>query len=89
MVKTVGEVVREIGLDGMPGVSFDFALPQDWVNEATRLAGANPCGHVVLVYDSRAKIFGRPYPLDYVGVDIVHILNAVLLLKYPEDMFFG
>lgn len=87
--KTVADVVREIGLEYMPGVSFDFALPMGFVWDAEAISGGRVPGRFVWLYDSRGGLFGRPYPLDYVAVDILHTYNVAQSHHYPEDMFFG
>lgn len=88
MRRTVAEVAREIGLDAM-GVTYDTALPQGFVYEAEDMSKASPLGHFVWLYDSRGGVFGRPYPLDHVGVDILHVYNRETSHYYPEDRFFG
>lgn len=44
-----------------PQVTFDTALPQDWVNHITKM-GFDPRGQVVWAYP-RGTLFGLPMPL--------------------------
>jgi hypothetical protein len=44
-----------------PGITFDTALPQDWV-DLTHTYGFDPRGTVVWLY-RKGDIFGRPQPL--------------------------
>ena len=44
-----------------PDLTFDTALPQDWVNAMTQ-SGFDPRGQVVWGYPPRCS-FGQPYPL--------------------------
>lgn len=50
------------------GMSFDCALPQQWVDEM-QAKGVNVLPHFVWLYP-RGDIFGRPAPIDGVGDDI-------------------
>ena len=50
------------------GMSFDCALPQQWVNEM-QSRGVNVLPHFVWLYP-RGDIFGHPAPIDGVGDDI-------------------
>lgn len=88
MVRTVGELVRDL-IPAELNVCFDFALPEGFVHDAGGCSGADPRGHFVWLYDSRAKIWGRPYPLDHVGMDILHCYNVAQSQHYPEDFFLG
>ena len=58
---------RILGLDA----NYDWAMPQEWFDEASDLTGMNPSGHVVWLYDSRAPVFGRPFGLTDKGRQIV------------------
>ena len=56
-MKTVGETVSEHLPSGM---SFDYAVPQDWADNMRGL-GVDPWGRFVWLYDDVAPIMGRPY----------------------------
>lgn len=50
--------------------TFDYALPQEWFDNALRVTGINPAGHIVWCYDD-AKMFGAPMPIDEIGDTIL------------------
>ncbi len=56
------ETVSEAAERLFPGVTFDTALPQPWVDWA-REKGTDVRGHFVWGYDDKAPTFGRPLPL--------------------------
>ena len=58
MTISVDEAAQALGLR-----SYDTALPQDWVNDFTKVTGVNPYGRFVWSYDG-AGIFGTPVALD-------------------------
>jgi hypothetical protein len=82
--ETKGELVKRRGIEDS---SFDFALPQDWLDEVVqwcRFNGYRGYSYrdilygFVWMYDEKAKVFGRPYPLTY--------LTQHLLTKLPMKL---
>ena len=67
--------------------TFDYALPQPWVDMVQKLSGLeeNICGNFVWIYDSRAKIFGRPFPLTAEGSVLIGIFNSQTRGNFPTD----
>ena len=55
--ETVGQAAERM----WPGVTFDYALPQRWVNEQTLERGWDPRGQVVWAYTLECN--GFPLPL--------------------------
>ena len=53
------EFLKEIGKP-VPG-SFDYALPQEWVERAEKMGLPNPCGDYIWSYDNDP--FGHPFNL--------------------------
>ena len=56
---------------------YDWAMPQEWFNKASKLTGHNPSGHVVWLYDEQARVFGRPYGLTDMGQWIVKAMSEM------------
>lgn len=65
-MKTFEEKIAERELDRM---TYDTALPQDWVDTVLERINLNPVGHVVWVYP-QGSIFGYPQAIDIFG-DVV------------------
>jgi hypothetical protein len=65
MYKTTETLAKEAGL-----VSFDYAVPCDWMKHGIKLTGLN-MGTVVWSYDPKdgdtKNIFGHPFALDVEG----------------------
>ena len=58
-MNTKGELAEKV----LPkGTSFDFALPQPWVDAVLEL-GIDPRSSYVWLYDDATPIFGRPFNL--------------------------
>lgn len=73
---TKAELVKALGIDKE---SFDYALPQDWVDEVAKCLPGQMRGQIVpnfvWLYDEKAEIFGRPCSLSFEGNEILsHIL---------------
>ncbi len=60
--------------------SYDIATPQDWFDMVCNRTGQNPYGHIVWSYDDfldgKSNIFGLPYPVDEVGLEMMQRLVA-------------
>lgn len=54
-----------------PGVSYDVALPQMWVDDCSRNKSFDPRGMVVWGYPTRSNIFGDPLPLTIEAQDFL------------------
>lgn len=50
--------------------SWDYALPQDWVDEVISVTGKNPFGHIVWSYKD-AGVFGKPVAITPLGATIL------------------
>ena len=73
--KTKAELAEDI----YPDTTFDYALPQSWVDQHTeafeRLTnGARLIGAFVWLYDKQARTFGRPAPLYKEAADFLDTL---------------
>ena len=77
---TVGEAAKANGI-----VTFDTALPQEWVNDVERLTGVYPVGGAldgepvwfVWSYDG-AKMWGKPAPLTEAAVRLLGLYETKL-----------
>ena len=58
------DLIKCIGLED---AKFDYALPQPWCDEVKEITGIYPVDHFIWLYDEKAPMFGRPYPLDMTG----------------------
>jgi hypothetical protein len=58
-----------------PDATYDWAMPQEWFNQASEISGHNPSGHVVWLYDRQSRIFGRPFGLTDLGKQIVEDMS--------------
>jgi len=62
---TKEDCVITLGLDAF---TFDYALPQTWVDEHfTDEQRQAAVGSFVWLYDGKAKLFGRPFPITSEG----------------------
>lgn len=59
--ETMGLTVGELAELLYPGATFDYAMPQFWVDDMVK-AGFDPRGQVVWLYE-KGSSFGRPAPL--------------------------
>lgn len=76
--------VNLIDLIGLPNVSkqlvvnllapktYDWALPQMWVNDVIEMTGENPVGHFVWGYGN-----GEPVPITREGVVILRVYERL------------
>lgn len=65
---------------------FDYALPQNWVDEAQALAEfVHVASHFVWLYDTRGGIFGRPFPLTVDGANLISVFNETHKTCFPTD----
>ena len=63
MGKTKGDLAKELIPEG---VTFDYALPEPWCDDLRKKTGiTNIAYHFVWMYDEKAKVFGRPFPLTH------------------------
>ncbi|MCE5333752.1 MAG: hypothetical protein LLG06_04100 [Desulfobacteraceae bacterium] len=67
--------VESIAQLGMQRANFDYALPQQWVNQVHAETGVYPVPHFIWLYDKAAPLSGRPYPLDTRGLMILGALE--------------
>ena len=72
-MKTFGELAQE----KLGDASYDFAVPQDWAFMIEVKTGIYPVSHVVWLYDEKARVFGRPYPLTYKGFMALHLAGQL------------
>lgn len=82
------KTVRDMALELLPeGVqrSFDYALPQEWVNMAADKLDMDVRGHFVWLYDNRALIMGRPFPLTCCGRVMLRVMNRTACTCYRVD----
>ena len=54
-----------------PGVTYDTALPQPWVNDCSRNKNFDPRGMVVWGYPKGCSVFGDPLPLTLEAQDFL------------------
>jgi hypothetical protein len=47
--------------------TFDYALPQEWVDDFYNLMKVYPTSYFVWIYDEYSPLFGRPYPITDEG----------------------
>jgi len=52
---------------------FDWAIPQEIFKQMLQKTHLNPNGHVVWLYDEKARIFGRPFGITLLGWVILGI----------------
>jgi len=72
---TKGGIIKQLGMEDM---TFDYALPQDWVDAVFQAIGILPTMSFVWLYDDKAPMFGRPFPLDARGWVIMALLPGHL-----------
>jgi len=68
---TVGELIEAHGL-----TTFDYSLPQTWVDDVREKTGINPVGKVVWNYEENKC--GQPFGLTREGVQLISIYNYIL-----------
>jgi len=80
MPRTMGELVRKVGLEDLRKegkLTYDFAYPHQWALEIQRITGKYPHG-LVWLYDPGVlgrdcSTFGRPYPLTMLAYQLIRI----------------
>lgn len=61
--------------------TWDYALPQDWLNQAADTGVQHGISYdeivsnLIWMYDDKAKIFGRPFGITPRGVVIVELIT--------------
>ena len=69
---------------GLANASFDYALPQDWVDEMFAHIRCYPgvkfsydeiVSNIIWLYDDKAPLFGRPFPITFIGKSILRRLS--------------
>ena len=74
---TKQEMVERMDIDD----SFDYALPQKWVDKTqgivngSSLPSVNVVQHFIWLYDLEGGISGRPFPLTMTGEKILNFLG--------------
>jgi hypothetical protein len=72
---TKADVVKKMGLDKE---TFDYALPQDWVNEVRKHLPEELkemiVPNFVWLYDEKARMSGRPCSLSFTGNKILSVI---------------
>lgn len=81
--ETVAEACARLIPDG---ISFDFALPQDWYDDFSATVGIFPSGLFVWIYDRPGGLFGRPYPLHPEYAELLKTYNQKAGCNYPATM---
>lgn len=74
---TKESIVKLLGVDQQ---TFDYALPQDWVEDI----GHNAVPHFVWLYE-KGSIFGCPRPLTSEGIDMLMRYNMKKGTHYSTD----
>jgi len=84
---TKADRIRQLGLNEF---TFDYAMPQDWLDRANNYLrenypglygkdGLNPyqilIGGIVWLYDKHGGLFGRPYPITRTAKDTLERLS--------------
>ncbi len=73
---TKQDAVKALGLEERGEV--DYALPQPWVDEVTRMTGYTQiAAHFVYFYPKTAPGMGYPYPITDQGVFYLNLLSKV------------
>jgi len=84
------EVMERMGLEKE---TFDYALPQPWVNEVRKHVPIElkdeVAWHFVWLYDEKAKVFGRPCSLSVKGNTILCAILARPELYLGGKFFTG
>jgi len=68
---TKGDVMESLGVN----FTYDYALPQPWVDDVENKTGENPCPHFVWSYQEDGDVWGRPFPITEAGKLIMKIYN--------------
>lgn len=71
------EMVKKLGIEKLPGYrAHDYALPHPWCEDVLEKTGHWPPDVMIWLYDEKAPIFGRPYPLNILGWVILRMINV-------------
>lgn len=67
----------------LPGYqTFDYVLPQQWVDDVREKTGEDVGPHFVWIYEQRS-VFGRPFPITNEGKQILTTYNEIAETSYP------
>jgi hypothetical protein len=85
MGKTLGDLAKEFELDKFG--SYDFALPQYWVDEVRKVTRGSPVGIMIWFYpfEGNFRIFGTPLALTKGGEMLLEIFNKLTGSFYITD----
>ncbi len=61
---TKKEIIQKMELEKE---TFDYALPQTWVDEVSKKTGDEIAPHFVWLYDKEGGLFGRPSSISLKG----------------------
>ena len=77
------DIVKAMGLEERG--QFDYALPQDWVDEMKKITGIYATHCFVWFYPrtGEGSMFGRPYPLTDEGRHLLQVYNQRKGTTYP------
>lgn len=62
---------------------YDVALPQAFAEDFKEITGLWPVGLMVWLYDEKAKVFGRPYPITERASEALRQYNEIKGHDYP------
>jgi hypothetical protein len=65
---------------------FDYALPQEWLDEIAEVTGQYEPGFFVWVYDKQGGLSGRPYPVVPEGHELLANYAHKLKLRELEEV---
>lgn len=71
------QTVTEAALARYPGVTYDTALPQGWVDIVKQATGHDVRGHFVWLYEN-GNVFGRAAPITIEGDIIDRDIRALV-----------
>lgn len=77
---TLSEVIKLLGVDQQ---TFDYALPQNWVDDMVARVG-DPRGHFVWLYE-KGSCFGVPRPVTHEGMHQLMRYNLSKGTQYSVD----
>ena len=76
----MAEVINLLGVDKQ---TFDYALPQQWVDEMVKTVG-DPRGHFVWLYE-KGSFTGCPRPLTEEGIELLTRFNQLKGTQFPTS----
>lgn len=74
--ETVGQAARRMYGDA----TYDYALPQTWVNACREYHGIDVCGNFVWLYPE-GNLAGIPAAITIEGVQMLHTIHSNNILK--------